>query len=65
MAIDGMWTLTDIADELGEPPRRVDYIIKKYRIKPDARIALTRLFTQQQMQLVKRYLLDIQIRGQR
>jgi hypothetical protein len=65
MAIDGMWTLTDIADELGEPPRRVDYIIKKYRIKPDTRIALTRLFTQQQMQLVKRYLLDIQIRGQR
>lgn len=62
---DGMLTVTKMADELGEPPRRIDYIIKKHRIKPATRVAMTRLFTQKQLRLIKWYLQDIQIRGQR
>ena len=29
-----LWTATQIADKLGEPPQRVCYIIRKYRLKP-------------------------------
>ncbi len=65
MAIDGMVTLSQIADALDEPPRRVDYIIKKHRIKPIARIAMTRLFSTQQATLIKEHLRDIQVRGPR
>ena len=64
MKVEEMLTLTQMADELDEPPRRVDYIIKKHRIRPTARIAMTRLFTLQQLEVVKEYLRDIQIRGQ-
>ena len=55
-------TVSQIADQLGEPPQRVDYIIRKYRIKPVARIGIIRLFSHEQIEAIKQGLYGIQIR---
>ena len=41
-------TVSQIADEFGEPPQRVAYVIRKFRIKPDKRIGIIRLFNEKQ-----------------
>ena len=56
-------TVGQIADRLQEPPQRVAYIIRKYRLKPVQRVGIIRLFREQQVQAIKRGLYDIQIRG--
>ncbi len=56
-------TASQIADQLGEPPQRVTYIIHKYRIKPVQRIGIIRLFDEEQIQLIKQGLYNIQIRS--
>jgi len=48
---------------LQEPPARISYIISKHRIKPTERIGIIRLFNAQQVELIRQYLYDIQIRG--
>jgi hypothetical protein len=60
-----LFTVGQISDLLGEPPARVSYIISKHRIKPAERVGIIRLFDTQQVELVRRYLYDIQIRGGR
>ncbi len=55
-------TVSQIADQLGEPPQRVDYIIRKYRIKPVTRIGIIRLFSHEQIEAIKQGLYGIQIR---
>lgn len=60
-----LFTVGQISDLLGEPPARVSYIISKHRIKPAERVGIIRLFDAQQVELVRRYLYDIQIRGGR
>jgi hypothetical protein len=42
-------TATEIADKLGEPPARVNYIIQKQRLKPASRIGIIRLFDDKQV----------------
>ena len=44
-------TVSRIADRLGEPPQRVGYIIRKYRIKPVDRVGITRLFDERQVKV--------------
>ena len=39
-----VFTIGQIADELKQPPSRLQYLISKYRIKPVARVANIRLF---------------------
>jgi len=56
-------TASQIADRLGEPPQRVTYIIRKYRIKPIQRIGIIRLFDEQQVEAIKQGLYGIQIRS--
>ncbi len=56
------FTVGQIGDLLGEPPARVSYIISKHRIKPAERVGIIRLFTARQVELVRQYLYDIQIR---
>ncbi len=56
------WTAMQIADELGEPPQRVCYIIRKYRLKPVERVGIIRLFSQGQVKAIKQGLYSIQIR---
>ena len=58
-----LFTVGQISDLLGEPPARVSYIISKHRIKPAERVGIIRLFDTRQVELVRRYLYDIQIRG--
>ena len=58
-------TASQIADELGEPPQRVCYIIRKYRLKPVQRVGIIRLFDEQQIAAIKNGLYGIQIRGQK
>jgi hypothetical protein len=41
-----VFTIGQIADELRQPPSRVNYLISKHRIKPVARVANIRLFDQ-------------------
>ena len=41
-----VFTIGQIADELGRPPSCVNYLISKHRIKPVARVANIRLFDQ-------------------
>ncbi len=57
-----LFTTGQISDLLGEPPARVSYIISKHRIKPAERVGIIRLFTSQQVELVRQYLYGIQIR---
>ena len=58
-----LFTASQIADLLGEPPRRVLYIISKYRLKPVQRIGLIRLFGESQVEAIKDGLYGIQIRS--
>ncbi|HQK28405.1 MAG TPA: hypothetical protein PLC85_10800 [Smithellaceae bacterium] len=60
---DERFTVGQISDLLQEPPARVSYIIGKHRIKPTERIGIIRLFNPQQVELIRQYLYDIQIRG--
>lgn len=55
-------TVSQIADDLDEPPQRVGYIINKLRLKPHQRIGIIRLFTPQQAALVKQGLYNMQVR---
>lgn len=55
-------TVSQIADRLGEPPQRVAYIIRKYRIKPVERVGIIRLFEERQIKAIKQGLYGIQIR---
>ncbi len=56
-------TVTQIADKLGEPPQRVSYIIRKYRLKPVQRVGIIRLFDENQVSAIRNGLYGIQIRG--
>jgi hypothetical protein len=56
-------TATEIADELGEPPSRVNYIIQKHRLKPASRIGIIRLFDERQIEAIKQGLYGIQVRS--
>lgn len=56
-------TASQIADILGEPPERVNYIIRKHRIKHVDRIGIIRRFSSTQIQVIKKALYGIQIRG--
>jgi hypothetical protein len=56
-------TATEIADALGEPPSRVNYIIQKHRLKPASRIGIIRLFDERQIEAIKQGLYGIQIRS--
>ena len=55
-------TVSQIADALSEPPQRVAYIIRKFRIKPVTRIGIIRLFDDRQVKAIKQGLYGIQIR---
>ena len=55
-------TVSQIADKLGEPPQRVAYIIRKFRIKPAERVGLIRLFDERQVKAIQQGLYGIQIR---
>ena len=55
-------TVSQIADRLGEPPQRVGYIIRKFRIKPVERVGITRLFDERQVKAIQQGLYGIQIR---
>ena len=56
-------TASQIADKLGEPPQRITYIIRKYRLKPRERIGIIRLFDEQQVKEIKQGLYGIQTRS--
>lgn len=58
-----LWTVSEIADMLQEPPARVDYVIRKLRIKPDERIGIIRRFSEKKVNVIKSGLYGIQIRG--
>lgn len=47
------YTVLQIAEILQEPPQRIDYIIKKHRLKPVQRIGLIRLFTEADIKAIK------------
>jgi len=58
-------TASQIAEQFDEPPQRVTYIIRKYRIKPVTRIGIIRLFSCEQIEVIKHGLFGIQIRRSR
>ena len=62
MEYANLLTASQIADQLGEPPQRVTYIIRKYRLKPIQRIGIIRLFNEEQVGAIKQGLYGIQIR---
>jgi len=63
IANEEVFTIGQLADMLEEPPHRVDYIIRKLRLKPFDRVGTLRLFTKQQIDIVKNGLYNIQVRG--
>ena len=58
-----LFTASQIADQLGEPPQRVTYIIRKHRLKPVQRVGIIRLFDERQVEAIKRGLYGIQVRS--
>jgi hypothetical protein len=54
METTAVLTLAQIADELGQPPSRVKYVVSKYRLKPVARVGIIRLFSEQQVETIRR-----------
>ena len=60
--LQGLWTISQIADQLKEPPQRVAYIINKLRIKPEQRIGIIRLFDENKIKEIKNGLYNMQIR---
>jgi hypothetical protein len=58
-----LYTITQIADSLGEPPQRVKYIVSKYRLKPVQRVGIIRLFDERAIEAIRQGLYGIQIRG--
>ena len=62
MCQTNLMTASEIAEELGEPPQRVTYIIHKYRLKPKQRVGIIRLFSQEQVEAIRKGLYEIQIR---
>ncbi|MBA7675484.1 hypothetical protein ES703_83719 [subsurface metagenome] len=63
MEYSNLLTASQIADQLSEPPQRVTYIIRKYRLKPVQRIGIIRLFDEEQVKAIKQGLYGIQIRS--
>ncbi len=63
MEYTNLLTASQIADQLGEPPQRITYIIRKYRLKPVQRIGIIRLFDEEQIKAIKQGLYGIQIRS--
>ncbi len=55
-------TASQIADMLEEPPQRVTYVIRKYRLKAVRRVGIIRLFSEEQVKAIKQGLYGIQIR---
>ena len=43
----------EIADRLREPPARIDYVIRKYRIKAVACVGSARLFSMEQIKAIQ------------
>lgn len=62
-SINSLKTVSELADLLQEPPARVDYVIRKMRIKPTDRIGIIRLFDVDRVTLIKQGLFNLQIRG--
>ena len=60
---ENLLTTGQIAEQLQEPFSRVLYIISKYRLKPDKRMGIFRLFGEEKVKAIKQGLYDIQIRG--
>jgi len=46
-------TVGQIADQLGQPPSRVAYLIAKHRLKPVGRVGIIRLFSAQQIEAIE------------
>lgn len=59
--MSNLFTVSQIAERFGEPPQRVAYIIRKFRIKPEKRIGIIRLFNDEQLSAVKQGLYGIRI----
>ena len=62
MVYANLLTASQISDQLGEPPQRVTYIIRKYRLKAVQRVGIIRLFSEEQVKVIKQGLYGIQIR---
>jgi len=62
MVETNLLTASQIADQLGEPPQRVAYIIRKHRLKAVQRIGIIRLFSESQLKAIKQGLYGIQVR---
>ena len=60
--MSNLLTVSQIADRLGEPPQRVGYIIRKFRIKPADRVGIIRLFDELQVKAIQQGLYGIQTR---
>ena len=63
--MSNLQTVSQIADRFGEPPQRVAYIIRKFRIKPEKRIGIIRLFEDKQLAAIKQGLYGIRIHQDR
>ena len=60
---DDLKTIVEIADALDEPTQRVEYIVRKHRVRAVRRVGGIRLFGPEGVELIKHGLYDIQLRG--
>ena len=57
-----LFTTGQIAEMLREPPTRVEYIIRRHRLKPVDRVGIIRLFNEVQVAAIKEKIFNMQIR---
>ncbi len=58
-----LMTVTELAEQLKEPPHRVAYIIAKHRIKAKHRVGIIRMFGDGEIKAIKQGLYGLQVRG--
>ena len=63
MTETNLLTAGQIADILAEPPQRVSYVIRKYRLKPVSRVGIIRLFGQHQVEAIRQGLFGLQTKS--
>ena len=61
--ITELMTIRDMAEAFQEPPKRIEYLISKHRIREKRRIGATRVFGEQEQVAIKQALFGIQIRS--
>lgn len=58
---ENLLTIKDMAEKFSEPPKRIDYLIAKHRIKEARRVGQARVFDERGQAAIKEALFNIRV----